>query len=145
MYKLTHSDVLRMIENKNPHHLFDYINAKVLPDSNNKILLSHLRETINLRNSVTYFGIFIPVENIMDLKAPKVFNLLDDGTILHNSYSTTMVRESHYFDPEDKGTQFNFNFMFPELGISLDEINKLLVFLKHVQVNIFCTYETKNK
>lgn len=135
MQEPTHFDMCRVLSSGKSAEFFQYINEVLIHNDKIKIVRSHLdiSFTLSIGTGVSYYiGVFVSSN-----ETPNMFFINNEEIIYQKYNQATRSFEDSIYSTNDKGSGFNFNLMFPELGVSFDEIKILLEFAQRIKCSFF--------
>lgn len=145
MKEPTYDDLCGMILKSDATYFWDYINEVLINNNLIRIVPSHLHKTLSLgsSNMSYYVGVFKPKGNERIHSAPLMYFLEDEHILLNDCGSSSAEFITERYELQDTGTEFNFNMMNPEIGISFSELKVLLEFAQRIKCSFFMSTERK--
>lgn len=135
-----------MISKKDTSWFWDYINEVLIHNDKIKVLPSHLHRTFSLSYNTQmghYVGVFRPKGNERFYGTPVMYFLEKEHILVNDCDNTEDEFINERYEISDKGTEFNFNLVNSEIGISFEELHVLLDFAQRIKCSFFIT--TVNK
>lgn len=146
MKEPTHFELCQMIAKKDTVWFWDYINEVLIDNDKIRVVQSHLHRSFSLSYNTQmghYVGVFKPKGNERFYGTPVMYFLEKDHILFNDCGSTEDEFINERFEIGDKGTEFNFNLMNSEIGITFPELKVLLEFAQRIKCSFFIT--TVNK
>lgn len=146
MKEPTYYDLYSMILKSDTTYFWKYINEVLIDNNLIRVVPSHLYKTLSLASSTDmsyYVAVFKPKCNERIYSAPLMYFLEDEHILLNDCGSSSAEFITERYDLKDTGTEFNFNMMNPEIGISFSELKVLLEFAQRIKCSFFMSTERK--
>ena len=140
MKEPSHFELCQMISRNNTSLFWDYINEVLINNNQIKVAPSHLHKTFSLSNNPDmghYVGVFAPKGKERLFGAPLMYFLEKDHIIVNDCGSTEDEFINERYEIGDKGTEFNFNLVNSNIGISFSELHILLEFAQRIKCSFF--------